>query len=208
MKEVRTAIVGMGIGRPNGKAIAGHPRGRVVALCDLVEERMADYAKEEVSKFDLWWAFGWPHETSVAMARLVFSGLFDRWPDLVVITHHCGGTIPMMEGRSESGLQLLGTRNPPHLAEAAKTDLKERPIDAFRRFHADTASFGSRAAIECGMAFFGVDKMLFATDSPFDPQQGPGYVRATLRAIREMELTVDQRTAILSGNAKRLILRT
>ena len=46
MKEVRTAIVGMGIGRPNGKAIAGHPRGRVVALCDLVEERMADFAKE------------------------------------------------------------------------------------------------------------------------------------------------------------------
>jgi len=46
MKELRAAIVGMGIGRPNGRAIARHPRGRVVALCDLKEDRMADFARE------------------------------------------------------------------------------------------------------------------------------------------------------------------
>ncbi|MBN1669668.1 MAG: Gfo/Idh/MocA family oxidoreductase [Kiritimatiellae bacterium] len=45
-KEVRTAIVGMGIGRNNGRAIGSDPRGRVVALCDLKEDRMADFAKE------------------------------------------------------------------------------------------------------------------------------------------------------------------
>jgi len=46
METVKAAIVGMGIGRPNGRAIARNPRGRVVALCDLIEERMADFAKE------------------------------------------------------------------------------------------------------------------------------------------------------------------
>jgi predicted dehydrogenase len=46
MNEVRAAIVGMGIGRPNGRAVAHNPRGRVVALCDLIEERMEDFAKE------------------------------------------------------------------------------------------------------------------------------------------------------------------
>lgn len=46
MKEVRTAIVGMGIGRNNGRAVQANPRGRVVALCDLVEERMEDFARE------------------------------------------------------------------------------------------------------------------------------------------------------------------
>lgn len=45
-KKVRAAVVGMGIGRPNGRAIANNPRGRVVALCDLIEERMEDFAKE------------------------------------------------------------------------------------------------------------------------------------------------------------------
>ena len=45
-KEVRVAIVGMGIGKANGRALARDPRGQVVALCDLVEERMKDFAKE------------------------------------------------------------------------------------------------------------------------------------------------------------------
>lgn len=45
-KKVRAAIVGMGIGRPNGQAIAKNRRGRVVALCDLLEDRMKSFAKE------------------------------------------------------------------------------------------------------------------------------------------------------------------
>ena len=45
-KIVRTAVVGMGIGRPNGQAIARNPRGQIVALCDIVEERMKDFAKD------------------------------------------------------------------------------------------------------------------------------------------------------------------
>ena len=44
--KVRTAIVGMGIGRNNGEAIARNPRGQVVALCDLVQERMQGFAKD------------------------------------------------------------------------------------------------------------------------------------------------------------------
>jgi len=46
MKEVRAAIVGMGIGQPNALAIQRNKRGRVVALCDLVEGRMQDFAKQ------------------------------------------------------------------------------------------------------------------------------------------------------------------
>ena len=44
--SVRIAVVGMGIGRPNGTALAGNPRGNVVALCDLLEDRMKDFADE------------------------------------------------------------------------------------------------------------------------------------------------------------------
>jgi predicted TIM-barrel fold metal-dependent hydrolase len=163
-----------------------------------------DYSTEKVSKFDLWWALGWPYETSVAMGRLVFSGLFDRCPDLAIITHHVGGMIPMMEGRIGSGLDLLGTRVLPGYEQAVKTSLKQRPLEAFRKFYADTASFGSRAAIECGKAFFGIDRLLFATDMPFDPEQGPGYIRETFRAIDGMALSADQREAILFRSALKL----
>jgi predicted dehydrogenase len=46
MKKVRVGIIGMGIGQPNAKAIAKNPRGEVVALCDLAEDRMAAFAKD------------------------------------------------------------------------------------------------------------------------------------------------------------------
>lgn len=46
MQSVRVCIVGMGIGRANGRAIARHARGKVVALCDILPERMAEMAKE------------------------------------------------------------------------------------------------------------------------------------------------------------------
>ena len=45
-KQVRVGVIGMGIGQPNALAIAKNPRGRVVALCDLFEDRMKGFAKE------------------------------------------------------------------------------------------------------------------------------------------------------------------
>jgi predicted dehydrogenase len=46
MEKVRVGIVGMGIGRDNGRALHANPRGQVVALCDLVPERMEEFASE------------------------------------------------------------------------------------------------------------------------------------------------------------------
>ena len=45
MKEVRVGVVGMGIGKPNAIGLNNNDRGRVVALCDLVEEKMQDFAQ-------------------------------------------------------------------------------------------------------------------------------------------------------------------
>ncbi len=58
----------------------------------------SDYKSEDKSKFDIWWVFGWPYETSAAMARMVFSGFFDRWPNLKIITHHLGAMVPYSRG--------------------------------------------------------------------------------------------------------------
>jgi predicted TIM-barrel fold metal-dependent hydrolase len=161
-----------------------------------------DYPSEPVSKYDLWWAIGWPYETTLAMARLVLSGLFERWPQLKIVAHHVGGFMPMLAGRLGPGMELLGTRNPPELAQYVKPPLEGSLIDACRRFYADTASFGSREAIECGLAFFGAQRILFATDMPFDPGGGPDYIRSTLAAISAIALPNDYRRDILSLNAR------
>jgi uncharacterized protein len=44
------------------------------------------------------------------MARIVFSGLFDRFPDLKIVTHHLGAMVPYFEGRVGPGWDQLGAR--------------------------------------------------------------------------------------------------
>jgi len=165
----------------------------------------ADYAGEPRSKYDLWWAFGWPYETSVAMGRLVFSGLFDRHPELIVITHHLGAMIPFCEGRLGGGLDQLGHRSDDPDDAAALGRLRRRPIDYFRMFYGDTALFGAAHAMESGLAFFGPDHVLFGTDFPFDPEQGPGFIRDTIDAMERMRATAEDKTKIYEGNARRLL---
>ena len=69
-----------------------------------------DYANEEKSKYEIWQVLGWPVETSVAMSRIVFSGLLEKLPGLRLITHHCGGMLPYFAGRAETLWAQLGSR--------------------------------------------------------------------------------------------------
>ena len=55
-------------------------RDRAMWMHPMRDGDFSDYATENRSKYEIWWTFGWPYETSVAMARMVFSGLFDRYP--------------------------------------------------------------------------------------------------------------------------------
>ena len=166
---------------------------------------VSDYAGEARSKYDLWWAFGWPYETSVAMGRLVFSWLFDRHPELKIITHHMGAMIPFCAGRVGGGLDQLGTRSDDPDDAAALGRLARRPIDYFRLFYGDTALFGAWHAMESGLAFFGAERVLFGTDMPFDPEKGPGFIRDTIAAMEKMRATDAERIAIYEGNARRLL---
>ena len=54
-----------------------------------------DYKGEPKSQYEIWWTFGWPYETSVAMTHIVFAGLFDKHPDLKIITHHTFSARPL-----------------------------------------------------------------------------------------------------------------
>jgi aminocarboxymuconate-semialdehyde decarboxylase len=166
---------------------------------------VADYAGEPRSRYDLWWAFGWPYETSVAMGRLVFSGLFDRHPELVVITHHLGAMIPFCEGRLGGGLDQLGSRSDDADDGHALGRLRRRPLDYFRMFYGDTALFGAWPAMESGLAFFGADHVLFGTDFPFDPEKGPGFIRDTIAAMERMRASAEDKARIYEGNARRLL---
>jgi aminocarboxymuconate-semialdehyde decarboxylase len=139
------------------------------------------------------------------MAHIVFGGLFDKHPNLKIITHHLGAMIPFFEGRVGPGWDQLGTRTSDEDYLALLKKLKRRPLDYFHLFYADTAVFGSQPATECGLKFFGADRVLFASDAPFDPERGSAYIRWTIEIIDRLGITPAERSAIYEGNARRLL---
>ena len=160
---------------------------------------MPDYAAEKRSRFEMWWCFGWPYDTSVAMARLVFAGVFDRFPDLKIVTHHLGGMIPYYDGRVGAGLDVLGARTSDEDYSGVLPALKRPHLDYFREFYADTAMFGGANGLSCGLSFFGPERVVFASDAPLGP------IASTVAALKKLELPPEQTRKILFGNAARLL---
>ena len=165
----------------------------------------ADYSNEQKSKYEIWQVLGWPFETSVAMARIVFSGLFEKLPDMRLITHHCGAMIPFFAGRAETLWAQLGSRSVDENYDEILKQLKRKPIEYFKMFYADTVLGGSASALRCGLDFFGADRIVFASDCPFDPEGGPMYVREGIRSIEDLNLSENDKRKIYFGNALRLM---
>ena len=165
----------------------------------------ADYAGEPKSRYEIWQVLGWPFETSVAMARIVFSGMFVKLPKLRIITHHCGGMIPYFAGRAETLWAQLGSRSAEGDEAEVLKNLGRPPMEFFKMFYGDTVLGGASAPLACGLAFFGADRVVFASDCPFDPEGGPMFIREGIRSIEELGLPEADRRKIYFGNAKKLL---
>jgi aminocarboxymuconate-semialdehyde decarboxylase len=184
--------------RPFFAAMAAHDLP--VWLHPARTSAMADYTSEPRSRFEMWWCFGWPYDTSVAMVRMVFAGLLDRYPGLKVITHHLGGMIPFYDGRIGPGLQVLGSRTTDEDYSNILPSLKRPHLDYLHDFYGDTALFGGGIqAVRCGLEFFGADHVVFATDTPLGP------IAPTIDTIKRLDIAAGDRRKIFAGNAERLL---
>jgi len=162
---------------------------------------LPEHVDAKTSKYQLWQQMGWPYDTTAAMYRIVFSGVFARHPGIRIITHHHGGIVPYYAG---------GMTGSWAASEEERTQLSEqvpRPyIDHFKKFYCDTAckDFVPKV-LELALDFFGPDRLLFGSDTPFGAGNGQGFTSAALRSIEAMQIAPDVRATILSGNAQRIL---
>ncbi|HEX2154084.1 MAG TPA: amidohydrolase family protein [Acidimicrobiia bacterium] len=156
-----------------------------------------DYVDEDGSRYGLFLVLGWPYETSLAMARLVLSGVIARHPGLEIIVHHGGGMIPFFHRRIEMNYQP-GQRRVPMPSDTT-VDVKRD----LRRFYVDSVLQGATSALATSIDFFGADRVLFATDMPFGPGDGLEFARASLESVEQLPLS--QREVILGENAIKLL---
>ena len=155
--------------------------------------------KEWSTDFVLDKIFGWLFDTSLAMSRLVFSGIMEQYPNLKLITHHMGAMIPHFSER------IKGFYEAGIFPRVKFAPLSKDPLEYFRKFYADTVLNGSVHAFACGFKFFGPDQIVFATDYPFGPEKGETWLKGALHQIDAADLAPPERDKIIGANVKALI---
>lgn len=138
--------------------------------------------------------FGWAFDSTVAMTRLVYGRVLERFPEVNFVVADVGGVlaffaqraINIYRGRTEEIRERYG--------------LSENPLDAFRRFYVDTADHPA-STLRCVKDFFGPDRMVLGTNYPYGPEEGCLLVKNSLKAIEGLELNETDRQKILGGNA-------
>ena len=164
------------------------------------DDDFADYRTEKSSEYMAASVFGWPYETTVAMTRLVFSGILEKYPNLEVITHHCGGMVSYYEQRI---VQHYGEQE---RSGRGVKGLTKTPIEYYKMFYADTAIHGNTPALMLAYHFWGAGHLVFGADMPLgDHYHGFRSYRQTINAIEAMDITEEEKRQIFGGNALRLL---
>jgi uncharacterized protein len=149
---------------------------------------------EPRSRYGLYARAGWPTDTTITMCRLVYAGYLERWPELKIVVHHSGGTVPMIAGR-------LKTYQPGPETDRVAGALKLQPLDYLKRFYADTANFGNPIGLRAALEFFGLDHVLFGTDFGFSPTFAPSTIEDVETVIEDES----EKRTVYEENAKRVL---
>ncbi|PZS38623.1 MAG: hypothetical protein DLM62_12730 [Pseudonocardiales bacterium] len=150
-------------------------------------------------------SLGWPFDTTLAVARLIYAGVLDRYPQLRFITHHLGGMIPYVGSRLEAFDEEIADFARDGLNTAGKVSLRRPVGDYLRSFYGDTAVSDGAGTLECGIRFFGLSRVAFGTDFPMGAAGGTRWTGQILKAIAETLPDPAQRNQVLSGTAHELL---
>ncbi len=165
---------------------------------------VADYLDEPESRYQIWQTLSWLQDSSAAMVRIVFAGVFLRHPGLKLVIHHHGALVPLFAQRMQYGWdyfeQNTGMRQP--------TPIRPPYIEHFRNFYCDTATQGTAPPlIEMAVSFFGAERVLFGSDAPMDASGGRHFTRDALASVGRAGLRAEEKEKILRRNALRLLKR-
>jgi len=129
-------------------------------------------------------ALGFPFETSIAVARMIFSGVLQRFPKLKMVLAHAGGTLPYLAGRLDG------------CAKSYCPGLQESPSEQLRRLYYDATAFHG-PTLKGLIAFAGISRIMFGTDHPF--RKDPAAIYQSFE-----DLSSEDQHAIRNANARSL----
>ncbi len=146
---------------------------------------------EAMTEFWLMPLIGFPLDTTLAAAKIVFSGVVERFPGLRWVLAHLGGAIPYLAERLDRGYEAF---------PECRRHIRKPPSEYLKQFYYDTVNFDP-GALKLAIGFAGAGHVLAGSDYP----HRIGSLRAMLDAVRALPVCEQDRAGILGGNAARLL---
>jgi predicted TIM-barrel fold metal-dependent hydrolase len=141
-----------------------------------------------VKDYEMTSSLGNMFDNTIALTRIIMSGILDQHPGLKLLCPHLGGTLPYIIGRLDHQVQTL-RRGPKHLTRAPSEYLKQIWMDIVSPLP---------QAMRFAYEFMGPDRLLFASDHPWVE---PALI---IEGLRGLNLPAVDEEKIFSGNAREL----
>jgi len=127
-------------------------------------------------------------DTTLALARLIFSNFFGRFLGINVLVAHLGGAIPYLTGRLDAAYQTYPDCQ----------GINRPPSEVLERLYLDTVN-GYEPALRCAIETVGEDHLIFGSDYP----QPLGDLRAAISSVEDA-VARRHRGHVFGDNAARL----
>lgn len=134
---------------------------------------------------------GFPFDTTLAAAKLVFSGVVEKYPRIKWILGHLGGAIPFLAERLDRGYSAF---------KECREHIRRKPSEFLKEFYYDTVNFDVRA-LELAKDFAGADHLLAGSDYPHQI----GSLEKMVDSIEQMSISAQDKALIFGQNAARLL---
>ena len=202
VKELRRARGDLGLrgamvfGNVNGEALSDRRFWPLYEAANDLEAVFYIHPAQPVgveAMLDFWLMplVGFLFDTTLAAAKLVFSGVIERFPRIQWVLGHLGGAIPYLAERLDRGFRAFSE---------CRANITRPPSEYLKQFYYDTVNFDVQA-LELAIAFAGADHILAGSDYPHQI----GSLPLMLASIGALNISERDRAGILGGNAARLL---
>jgi aminocarboxymuconate-semialdehyde decarboxylase len=146
---------------------------------------------EAMTDFWLMPLVGFPFDTTLAAAKLVFSGVVEKYPGIRWVLGHLGGAIPYLAERLDRGYFAF---------EECRMNISKPPSEYLKEFYYDSVNFDTKS-LEFAIGFAGADHLVAGSDYPHKI----GSLGMMVRSIENLDISVEEKADIYGENAARLL---
>jgi aminocarboxymuconate-semialdehyde decarboxylase len=153
----------------------------------VFEHPMFPKDTSEMGEFELPLRVGLIFDTTLVAARLIYGGVFERYPNFPYIMAHTGGATILLFERLDNGYRLFPD---------CRKYISKLPSEYGRKLYYDSCSFGE-PALMLAIGSVGASQLLFGTDDPF--------IGSDSKHVDRLPIGEADKARILGGNAAKML---